>query len=316
VLPEHYSIVHDNLMESVAEVLGDAVTPDVAQGWSDAVNALAGILIDAEETLYAEAEGRRGGWRGWREFSVVERSDTQASASASPVATLSLQPTDGLSGPFDFTPGQYLTMRFPNAIDEVGDAIAPRHYTITSAPGEPVLQCTVKHVDGGVVSGMVHQQLHEGATVELSPPFGAFSLPTGQETGQDRDDSTPPEKDIILVSAGIGVTPMYSFSRSMPGRIGKHLHVDSTLASNPFHEQLSNSGINYQTIETGPDGALAAMDDLVAAVTPPKNDKIQLADASIYLCGPDSFMADTKAALMAAGANDICYENFGPRTQI
>jgi len=38
-------------MESVAEVFGDAVTPEVAEGWSEAVMHLAGILIDAEVTL-------------------------------------------------------------------------------------------------------------------------------------------------------------------------------------------------------------------------------------------------------------------------
>lgn len=104
-------------MESVAEVLGDAVTPEVAEGWSEAVMHLAGILIDAEVTLlvfrfactldeqftpyglcakasaldsaaarlanlfllglpasqeglYAAAENRTGGWRGWRQFEV------------------------------------------------------------------------------------------------------------------------------------------------------------------------------------------------------------------------------------------------------
>lgn len=94
-------------MESVAEVLGDAVTPEIGQGWSDAVNALAGILIDAEEGLYAEAEKRQGGWRGWREFSVVRRETNQGSGgSSSPIAELTLQPTDGRTDPFEFTPGQ------------------------------------------------------------------------------------------------------------------------------------------------------------------------------------------------------------------
>ena len=38
----------------------------------------------------------------------------------------SLRATDGYTGGFEFTPGQYLTIRIP----ELG--AAPRHYTITS----------------------------------------------------------------------------------------------------------------------------------------------------------------------------------------
>jgi nitric oxide dioxygenase len=45
IKPEHYAIVHDNLMASIAEVLGDIVTPEIGAAWSEAVMALAKILI-------------------------------------------------------------------------------------------------------------------------------------------------------------------------------------------------------------------------------------------------------------------------------
>ena len=73
VLPGHYAIVHDNLLASVGELFGEAITPDVAAGWSEAVNHLSGILIDREEELYQEAEARAGGWRGWKQFVVSHR---------------------------------------------------------------------------------------------------------------------------------------------------------------------------------------------------------------------------------------------------
>eukprot|EP00286_Rhodomonas_abbreviata_P009006 CAMPEP_0181342818 /NCGR_PEP_ID=MMETSP1101-20121128/31221_1 /TAXON_ID=46948 /ORGANISM="Rhodomonas abbreviata, Strain Caron Lab Isolate" /LENGTH=165 /DNA_ID=CAMNT_0023454337 /DNA_START=62 /DNA_END=556 /DNA_ORIENTATION=- len=73
VLPEHYQIVHDNLMDAIGDTLGDVVTPEIAQGWSEAVMGLAGILIDAEETLYSQAEAREGGWRGFRGFTVASK---------------------------------------------------------------------------------------------------------------------------------------------------------------------------------------------------------------------------------------------------
>ncbi len=58
VKPEHYGIVHSNLMLAIGEVLGSAVTPEIGKGWSDAVLALAGICIDAEEAIYKQAEVR------------------------------------------------------------------------------------------------------------------------------------------------------------------------------------------------------------------------------------------------------------------
>ena len=70
VLPEHYSIVHDNLMIAVGTVLGAAVTPEIATAWSTAVNFLAKVLWEAEEAKYVLAESKSGGWRGWKEFTI------------------------------------------------------------------------------------------------------------------------------------------------------------------------------------------------------------------------------------------------------
>jgi nitric oxide dioxygenase len=53
-------------LASIADLFGDAITPEVGAGWSEAVNYLAMILINREEELYAEAEQREGGWRGWK----------------------------------------------------------------------------------------------------------------------------------------------------------------------------------------------------------------------------------------------------------
>ena len=53
-------------------MFGDAITPEVGAGWSEAVNYLAMILINREEELYAEAEQREGGWRGWKGNLIVQ----------------------------------------------------------------------------------------------------------------------------------------------------------------------------------------------------------------------------------------------------
>jgi nitric oxide dioxygenase len=139
IWPEQYVIVHDNLMAAVAEVLGPAVTPEIAAAWSEAVLFLAKVFIDKEESLYQMAEKRNGGWSGPMDFVVTEVKEV-----ADGIKSFSFKPPVGsiLAGKsFDFTPGQYLSL----VVDPEGDGLmAPRHYTVTSPPGANFLQCTVK----------------------------------------------------------------------------------------------------------------------------------------------------------------------------
>merc|ERR1712060_81319 len=113
------------------------------------------------------------------------------------------QAYEARSGGFDFTAGQYLTIK----VDPEGDNLtAPRHYTVTSAPGEKFLECTIKKIAGGKVSTYMHEQLKVGDAVKLMPPYGVF---TPDETFESA----------VLMSAGIGVTPMVNFSRALGDKV-------------------------------------------------------------------------------------------------
>ena len=57
-------------MESVGEILGDAVTAEVAGAWSEALMALANLLISLEGKLYKEAAEKQ--WTGPRDFVVTD----------------------------------------------------------------------------------------------------------------------------------------------------------------------------------------------------------------------------------------------------
>jgi len=48
IQPNDYDIVEQNMMQTIGEVLGDAVTPDVARGWSESLEFLSGVLINNE----------------------------------------------------------------------------------------------------------------------------------------------------------------------------------------------------------------------------------------------------------------------------
>lgn len=55
IRPEQYTIVGEHLLASVAEVLGDAVTPDVAAAWSEVYWLFALQLVAEEARLYQQA---------------------------------------------------------------------------------------------------------------------------------------------------------------------------------------------------------------------------------------------------------------------
>ena len=50
---DQYQVVHDNLMWAIVDVLGDAVTPEVAAAWDEVYWLMANTLINQERGLYS-----------------------------------------------------------------------------------------------------------------------------------------------------------------------------------------------------------------------------------------------------------------------
>ncbi|MFD0890353.1 globin domain-containing protein, partial [Streptosporangium algeriense] len=136
VTQDQYVIVHKYLFGAIADVLGDAVTPQVAQAWDEVYWLMAGALIAMEARLYAEA-GADEGERTWRRWSVVERREETAD-----VASFLLRPLDGEPVP-PARPGQYVSVRalMPDGVHQL------RQYTL-SGGRDGLRRITVKRVRG------------------------------------------------------------------------------------------------------------------------------------------------------------------------
>ena len=52
VLPEHYPMVGDAILQAIKNVLGDAATDEVMAAWEEAYGFLAEVLISREKELY------------------------------------------------------------------------------------------------------------------------------------------------------------------------------------------------------------------------------------------------------------------------
>ncbi|MFG3439304.1 globin domain-containing protein [Nonomuraea sp. NPDC047897] len=320
ITDDQYVIVHKYLFGAIADVLGDAVTPEVAAAWDEVYWLMAGALIALEARLYAEAGARHGAtWRQWR---VVERREETAD-----VVSFALRPADG--GPVPpARPGQYVSVRvrMPDGVNQL------RQYTLSGFGEDGLRRITVKRVRGGEqpegeVSTLLHATVAEGDELTLSSPFGDVTLDdvrTTSRAGELPGGGTGDGAPVVLASAGIGCTPITAMLQHLvdtgSSRRVLLLHADT---SEPAHalradmtaltDALPGGSRVFWYEEPPADGATRTR----AAVRTGTMDLAGMeipAGAVAYLCGPLPFMRHVRGQLLEAGVapRDIHYEVFGP----
>lgn len=295
ILPQHYPHVANALLGAVSEVLGEAATPEILAAWGEAYWFLADTLIAREEEIYAGSEAQDGGWRGWRRFKVTAKTPETPE-----IVSFTLRPVDGGSV-LRHRPGQYLSFRFTPAESEE----YRRNYSISSAPDGESYRITVKREPGGRISNWLHDDVEVGAEVDVAAPAGEFFL-------------DPADKhEVVLLSGGVGLTPMISMLESYGGGDLRIVYVHAT-RDGEHHAmrdaprvRASESHVFYEDPAEGDlrDGVRAGRIDpnwLVEITDPAK--------ADYFVCGPVGFMKEMVAGLKAANVPDarIHHEFFGP----
>jgi nitric oxide dioxygenase len=308
IAPAQYPIVGRHLLAAGGEVLGDAVTPDVARAWDEVYWLFACELVAREARLYHQAgvDDPTSVWRAWQ---VADRV-----AETEDVVSLVLAPADGRPAGA-FIPGQYVSV-----VAELGaDRGRPeRLYWRICRPGAGTWQITVKRVrarDGapeGVVSSHLHERVAVGDQLRISPPFGDVS-------------SVPGDGPLVLVSAGIGVTPAMSALEHLaehgPDRPVVLVHADRTGSTHALRRHLprlsrSLPGLRLDLwYEHGADAEPVAVDRAHVNAGRVDPDSIPLPPgAHVHLCGPLPFMNHVRSTLLSRGVpgDRIAYEVFGP----
>lgn len=298
VAPEQYAVVHEHLFAAIVEVLGEAVTPEVAAAWDEVYWLMANALVALERELY-ETGGAGGGWREWE---VVGRHEETAD-----VLTLELRPADGSPVPAHLA-GQYVSVRvtLPDGARQI------RQYSLTGAPGGDTWRIAVKRVraDGtpdGEVSNHLHDHVRTGDRLPVSSAYGDLVL--------DADTGAP----LLLASAGIGVTPMVAMLEQLT--LAEHkasvtvVHADRSPAHHAlradqegYTAKLADASAYfwYEEAEPGHPAERTGLADLSALEIAP--------GTRAYLCGPLPFMRAVRTQLIGRGVApaDIHYEVFGP----
>ncbi|CAB9504829.1 pyridoxamine 5'-phosphate oxidase-related, FMN-binding [Seminavis robusta] len=235
------------------------------------------------------------------------------------VMSFHLRPQDHeLQTLWKFQPGQHLPVHAAG-VDPLNDpeAAMERTYTISAGPDWGEYRISVKRQ--GKVSSFLHSHIQVGDTLLVDKPAGDFVL---------KDDNHRP---LVLLSNGIGVTPMISMLHhwANPDQSKKHcrpvywIHGARDSQHHPFDNEVQeiqnlvkgSERANLYThvaysqpldgdTEYDSQGRLTA--DRVQAIVP------DLRNADIYMCGTDAFVADMEEGLKAAGvpSAQIRYETF------
>ena len=264
-----------------------------------------------EAAAQREAQSTR---EQWRELSVVRIADE-----SDQIRSFYLETVDGVRPTFQA--GQFLTLKL-----QVAGKQQIRTYTLSSAPADTLYRISVKRElaassggEAGLVSGFLHDHVKVGDRLEAKAPLGGFTLDTSET------------RPVVLLSGGIGITPMVSMLRHVlhEGARTRHMrelvlvHAASNVGGRPFFEELgalagkSGGTISYHSVLSHVDGAITRGRDFhhagritrefLAPVLPS-------GDSDYYLCGPPAFMQAMYDLLRSLGVADkrIFAEAFGP----
>lgn len=223
------------------------------------------------------------------------------------IASFYLVAADGSALP-PFEAGQHLAIELQVPTGRVG-----RSYSLSGAPLAGTYRLSVKREEQGMASRFLHDRVAIGDRIEARRPSGEFVFPRG-------------EGPLVLVSAGVGITPMLSmlhavvaeggcrpvwfvhgardggshaFKTEVDGLIAQsHSVVRHTFYSAP--QSNDTAGVDYDA-----EGRITAGDLLALEAGP---------EARYLLCGPARFLAELGHGLEAGGVHPdrVGFETFGP----
>jgi ferredoxin-NADP reductase/predicted pyridoxine 5'-phosphate oxidase superfamily flavin-nucleotide-binding protein len=256
-----------------------------------AQNARTGNWSEADSVQ--AAAGMRMKWRPFAVTQVVRESDN--------VRSFHLEPADGL-GVAAHLPGQFISVRVADTIDGAQQPV--RSYTLSDAPDGRRYRISVKRE--GAVSGWLHDHLSPGAVIEVMGPAGDFVFEEGTQ------------RPAVLLSAGIGITPMIAMLNGLlvNGSRTRHRHPIYFIhgARSPgelaFGEHLQTMAAGHGNLSvhvrfSGTEGRI----DIGML-----KDLLPFDDYDFYLCGPAPFMQEMYGGLRGLNVADerIRFEAFGP----
>ncbi|MCS5708690.1 NO-inducible flavohemoprotein [Candidatus Berkiella cookevillensis] len=317
IKPKHYPIVGQNLLASIQEILGNGATDEVIQAWAQAYDFLANILIGRETQIYKQHATTTGGWQGFKAMRVIKKE-----IESSIITSFYLASLDGKKPP-QFKPGQYITVRVPTP----DETTTMRNYSLSNQPGEDWLRISVKREQGykanipdGYVSNYLHDNIDIGSILEIAPPCGEFFL----------DITEKHERPLVLLSAGVGITPILSILLSavtvmsnreiifIHGSLNENVHAFKN-NTNSLAKKHHNLKVYYRYSDPEkPENLRKGMDSTGLIDAQFIESLVSQRDCDYYFCGPHPFMINIYHELLAWGIPpaQVHFEFFGPNQEL
>ena len=219
-----------------------------------------------------------------------------------------------LEGKFDYTHGQYLTLKF-----QINGKEERRAYSMSSSPLENGVTVTVKKVVKGIVSNHICNNLKAGDLVEVMVPQGRFTLQLDEEKN----------RTFYLFGAGSGITPLMSIAKTvlekeplstvflfygnrneesimfkyqldeMERKYQNQFIVCHTL-SQPKKEKASGFGGIFKKAKMSWGGEIGRVDEISAKKFLAEN-PTRSKEANYFVCGPGAMIDDVENTLLEMG---------------
>ena len=263
------------------------------------------VIIDIEEIVelsnvlplrFSEPKGLV------RELRLIERQ-----RESDDVVSFYFQARDGGELP-DFEAGQHLPLEF----EVTGqDRPVSRTYSLSNGPGQGHYRISVKREPEGLVSRFLHDSVEVGSFLSSHTPAGDFVV--GHH-----------DRPVVLLSAGIGVTPMISMLHELTDQPSDRpivfLHGARDGQHHPLAEEVnaiaeSNDNVTVRVAYSQPlPGDVQGRDFDVAGRIDSSiiRDSVPDLDAEYFLCGPAPFLTAISDILseLRVGDEHIHVEQF------
>lgn len=205
------------------------------------------------------------------------------------------------------TPGQFLPFKIKT--DDIKYKDELRTYSLSNYPNESIYRISVKKVPGGLISSYLHDEIKIGDSILAMEPAGIFTL-----------KNRPDNSQLVLISGGIGITPLLSMLYSESKNTNNIHFIQALQNSNihPFKEDIKfiakNTGIKNTVFYDSPlPQDLKDVDyDVAGRINKDWiKDNLSL-NSDFYFCGPPPFMKALENSLLELGvpSERINYEFF------
>lgn len=164
IQPDQYSIVGENLLHSISEVLDVPMDSDLIAAWKEAYLQLAEILINSEKQKFDNLAAKQGGWSGWRSFDITAIESNENGK------TFTIKAADG-NDVVGADAGQYVSVKVKVPNHELQQ---PQQFKFADAQANNEFKFAVKAEENGTefsVANILLENYNVGDTVQVTAPL-------------------------------------------------------------------------------------------------------------------------------------------------